>query len=180
MSDVIASSGDVPANQVVETYQPRLFSFSGRIGRLRYWIYGVMLSLAVIPLVFFALLGSLLTLSPPGPLSLFVLAIGEIAALVGGIVLIRRRLNDLDKSGWLSLLVLVPLVNALFGLWVLFCPGKASANRFGPPPSANSPAIIGAAWVMGVLTIGSIVAIMLMPTILGAGFLAAAVAGGRF
>jgi uncharacterized membrane protein YhaH (DUF805 family) len=177
MSDVISGPADMPANPAGATYEPRVLSFSGRIGRLRYWIYGVVLSLALIPLILLGLLGSLLTHTPPGPLSFLFVVVAEVAVLFGCVVLVRRRLNDLDKSGWLSLLMLVPLVNAVFGIWILFWPGTAGVNRFGLPPSANSRAIVGAAWILGVLCIGSLVVVALMTAMLGVGALTAAAAG---
>ena len=44
-----------------------------------------------------------------------------------------RRLHDMNMSGWLLLLMLVPLVNIIFGLVMLFVPGKPTANDYGPP-----------------------------------------------
>lgn len=35
-----------------------------------------------------------------------------------------RRLHDIGQSGWWSLLVFVPVVNLLFGLYALFAPGQ--------------------------------------------------------
>ncbi len=46
-----------------------------------------------------------------------------------------RRLHDISKTGWLSWLYLVPLINIL-ALGLLFMPGKPYANRFGPEPVA--------------------------------------------
>jgi uncharacterized membrane protein YhaH (DUF805 family) len=177
MSDFDAGANAIPAGPADASYEPRLLSFSGRLGRLRYWIYGVVLSVSLIPLILLALGASLISHTAPGPLSLLLVFAGEAAVLFGCVVLVRRRLNDLDKSGWLTLLMLVPLVNAVFGIWILFWPGTAGANRFGPPPSANSRAMVGAAWVLGVLSVGSLVVLALMPGFLGAGAVAAAAAG---
>lgn len=48
-----------------------------------------------------------------------------------------RRLHDLNKSGWLSLLVFVPLANVILGIILLFKPGSHEANRFGVPPQGG-------------------------------------------
>ena len=37
---------------------------------------------------------------------------------------ICRRLNDLDKNLWISLLIFIPGLNILFELYLLFAPGK--------------------------------------------------------
>ena len=46
---------------------------------------------------------------------------------------IVRRLHDLNKSGWLSLLVFVPLVNTIFWVILLFKSGSHEVNKFGIP-----------------------------------------------
>ncbi len=45
-----------------------------------------------------------------------------------------KRLHDLNQSGWLVILWLVPVVNVGLGLWLLFAPGADGPNRFGPQP----------------------------------------------
>ena len=47
-------------------------------------------------------------------------------------VLIIRRLHDLNKSGWLMLLLLVPVIQFFFMLYVLVAPGTAHSNDYGP------------------------------------------------
>ncbi len=39
------------------------------------------------------------------------------------VIFLIRRLHDRDHSGWLALLILVPVVNILFALYVLFVTG---------------------------------------------------------
>jgi uncharacterized membrane protein YhaH (DUF805 family) len=53
--------------------------------------------------------------------------------MVVTIIFFIRRLHDIDLSGWWALLMLVPLVNFVFGLYALIKPGTAGVNRFGPP-----------------------------------------------
>lgn len=48
-----------------------------------------------------------------------------------------RRLHDLNKSGWLSLLVFVPLANAILGIILLFKPGSHEENKYGIPPQGG-------------------------------------------
>ena len=46
-----------------------------------------------------------------------------------------RRLHDRNKSGLWLLVACVPVVGQVWMVWELgFMPGKAGANRFGPPP----------------------------------------------
>ena len=45
-----------------------------------------------------------------------------------------RRLHDLDKSGWMILIYAVPLLNAVFGIYLLAAKGTDGPNRFGADP----------------------------------------------
>ncbi len=37
---------------------------------------------------------------------------------------VMKRLNDIQVSRWLILLILIPIINIVFGLYLLFMPGK--------------------------------------------------------
>jgi uncharacterized membrane protein YhaH (DUF805 family) len=50
---------------------------------------------------------------------------------------LTRRLHDLNKSGWLSLLAFVPLANAVMGIILLFKSGTHEANKFGAQPQGG-------------------------------------------
>ena len=44
---------------------------------------------------------------------------------------VTRRLHDINKSGWLMLLLIIPLVNLIFMIYLLLARGTDGANRFG-------------------------------------------------
>ena len=44
-----------------------------------------------------------------------------------------RRLHDRNHSGWLSLLLFVPIANILMALYLVFAPGDAQSNNYGAP-----------------------------------------------
>lgn len=142
----------------VSTYLPSPWSLKGRIGRLRYVAYSFSLYLAL--LVPANLLLHLVFGGPGGPGNMRLLtALSLFAMAAMTMVTSTRRLNDLGHSGWLSLLILLPLINILFWLWLALAPAKADENRFGPPPGPNSVLVkIGAAaaGVVGLIIIGSI------------------------
>lgn len=46
-----------------------------------------------------------------------------------------RRFHDLGKSGWLSLLMLIPVVNFFVWLFLLLAPGKSGSNLYGTQPA---------------------------------------------
>ena len=37
---------------------------------------------------------------------------------------VKRRLNDLDQSGWWGIMMIIPLLNFFFGLYLVFAPGN--------------------------------------------------------
>lgn len=65
--------------------------------------------------------------------SLFLWITGTISAAFAAFPIINR-LHDLNKSGWLGLLGLIPLVNVFFGIYLLFGRGTNGANDYGAPP----------------------------------------------
>lgn len=141
------SAGLSGSPATVPTYRASPWALKGRIGRLRYIAYSFGLYLAV--LVPAGLLLHLAFGVPGGMRWLNAVSLFAMAAV--GIVTSTRRVNDLGHSGWLSLLILLPLINILFWLWLALAPGKADENRFGPAPGPNSVLVkIGAA-VAGVL-----------------------------
>lgn len=127
----------------------RFFDLKSRIGRCRYvaYVLGLYL-LAIVPAgIGFALMGV------SGILGGLVLAATYIALLVYAIGFGVRRLHDLDKTGWLMLLMIIPLVNIGLALYMLFAPGTTADNRFGAPPPPNTT------WVI----VGTVVYVLFIP-----------------
>lgn len=102
-----------------------LFSASGRVGRLEYFLTIVV---ATITGVFGFALVTLTT----GPTIGFLLGLGLwfVAALVSLLAGIKR-LHDFDQSGWLILLGFVPFVSLILLLIMLFKGPSPGLNRFG-------------------------------------------------
>jgi uncharacterized membrane protein YhaH (DUF805 family) len=73
----------------------------------------------------------------------------------------RRRLNDLDKTGWLQLILFVPLLGLLMELYLTFAPGTDGDNRFGPAPAPNSSGVVASVCVLPLLLIILCVAVAL-------------------
>lgn len=148
-----------------ELYMPSIFSFNGRIGRLRYMAYGIgsylLLMMVMIPVVgTSALTGGEEAMST---FAMIAMGIIYIAMLVAGVAFAKRRLNDLNRSGWWILLSIVPLVNLLFTIYVIFFPGTESDNDFGAAPAANSLGVQILGWMMPVLFVLGITAAVVMP-----------------
>ncbi|MBX3581655.1 MAG: DUF805 domain-containing protein [Rhizobiaceae bacterium] len=55
-----------------------------------------------------------------------------VAHIPAGLSSGARRLHDVNKSGWMQLIYIVP-GGVLYMLFLLFQPSEEGANRFGPP-----------------------------------------------
>jgi uncharacterized membrane protein YhaH (DUF805 family) len=47
-----------------------------------------------------------------------------------------RRFHDTDNTGWLILLGLIPIVNFLAGVYLLFVAGTSGDNKYGAPSNS--------------------------------------------
>ena len=153
------------AGGVNQAYTPTLYSWSGRIGRLRYLAYS--LAFLIITSTFGGVasaLGAAMLFGRAqgfGIVALLVLAFLPLATSF--FVCMRRRLNDTNVSGWFSLLLFVPVAGLLLWLYVLFCPGTAGANNYGPAPSENTGAVIAGAVLTILLFAGAVTMFVVFP-----------------
>jgi len=141
----VADAGD-------ETQPVRPFSVSGRIGRARYIAYGFAVYFV------FGFAGGMLA-AALGQAGVAVMALVWLAIVVLGLMLTIQRCHDFNMSGWLSLLMLVPLVNLMF----LFIPGTDGPNRFGAPTPPNGVGVLIVAWLIPVVFVGAILAAIAIP-----------------
>lgn len=108
-----------------------LFSFSGRIGRLQWWLGGFAQLLVASP--FLLLLGWGAENQSPGAVlgSLLFLPL----LVWTGLALTVKRLHDHDKSGWWMLVYFIPIIGAVWQM--IECglmAGTSGENDFGPDP----------------------------------------------
>ena len=145
-----------------DSYQPKFMSLSGRIGRMRYFVYATGLTL-----LFYLVLGVGAAILLPAfagggesamGIVAIVLAMVGLAAFIGMLIMtwgyMVRRLNDINASGWLSLLMLVPLANFILGLILLFKKGTDGGNDYGAAPVSNSGGVKAAFAIMLLLMVG--------------------------
>lgn len=86
-----------------------------------------------------------------------------IPTTAAAIIMTVRRLHDLDRTGWLSILILVPFLNFFFALYLIFAGGTPQANRFGPRPVGNSWGLIIAGLLVPILATAGILAAVAIP-----------------
>lgn len=108
-------------------------SFEGRINRGKFWAgVGVLIAVGVVAQIIDALLGTM-NESGFGVVSVIVM----LASIYPAIALYAKRWHDRDKSGWWSLIMLVPLIGAIWLLVELgILEGTRGANQYGPDPLA--------------------------------------------
>ncbi|HWL62566.1 MAG TPA: DUF805 domain-containing protein [Steroidobacteraceae bacterium] len=141
---------DIAAAQ--EFQEIRFWSATGRIGRLRYlaYVFGFQMLLGVVAGIAGALLPQFVPL----------IAIpAYLVLLVFSIIQAIKRSHDMDWSGWMVLLMLIPLV----GLIWLFKRGTEGENRFGHPPPPNTTLVKVLGILMPLLFVVGIVAAIVIP-----------------
>ena len=111
----------------------KLFTSQGRLGRLRYFLYTLGVALVG------GLLAILLMLIPMvgGGLAIVI----YIGIMVVTIFLTIQRSHDFNTTGWLSLVILIPLISLVF----YFIPGTKKQNKYGlqPPPNSTGVKVVG-------------------------------------
>ena len=133
----------------------KIFTSNGRIGRIRYLMYTMGIGLAGM------LLAMLLMMIPViGPILAIAMYVG---ILVVSIFLTIQRSHDFNVTGWMSLVILIPLVSLIF----YFIPGTKGTNKYGLQPPPNSTAIKVTAFLLLALFILGIVAAIAIPSIDG-------------
>ena len=154
-----------------DTYSPSVISFQGRIGRMRYLAYsfGMSLLTGIVLMVVMPLLGAGMAIAGGGMgiVSILTIAVLYIATIVFSVMFAKRRLNDLNRSGWWFLLFLVPVVNLLLAIYLIFFPGTPGGNNFGPAPAANSIGVLILGWGLPVVFLLGIVAAIAIPQFAG-------------
>ena len=149
-----------PVGESLEEYgELNVFSIEGRIGRLRYLAWSLVLMLACIPVFAVAAIG----FGMSDILGAILVGVAAIGMLVVAVQIGVQRLHDLNWSGWLFLLTLIPIVGSVMNLLMLVVPGTTGANGFGPPPPPNSTAVKVLCWLWLLVPVLGIVAAIALP-----------------
>jgi uncharacterized membrane protein YhaH (DUF805 family) len=166
MTNPYAAPGAPMSEVESETYHPNFFSLKGRLGRVRYLCYGSC-GYFGIAMVFGAMIasftGALKGSEHTASLVISITVLMYLIIFIMGVILAVRRLNDLDQTGWLTLVFLIPLVNLFFGLYLLFAPGTPRRNLYGPPTVPNTTGTVLGALVFPVLVAIGILAAIALP-----------------
>ncbi len=106
-----------------ESLREKYFSYEGRLNRERYILRSLAVGFvaAILMLMAFFISEKVATLI-------------NVAAIVIQIMLGIRRTHDIGKPGGWMILVVVPIVNIIWGLVLIFKKGDTGANKYGPDP----------------------------------------------
>ena len=149
-------------NDVYDETSP--FSAAGRFGRAGYLTYIfstflVILSILGIAPSVIANLGDNLFFVIGG-----VMLVVYILISVLSFIFMIRRLHDLNWSGWLSVLMLIPLINLIIIIPCLFFRGTDGPNNFGPPPKPNKAHVVVATVFVTLIIVSGILAAIAIPS----------------
>lgn len=132
----------------------KVFTVQGRIGRLRYLAWSLVLIAAIFAVA--GICAALMTSSLVG--GGLLITIVTVGFFIVSVQIGVQRLHDAGWSGWLLLINLVPFVGALFPILMMVVPGNTGPNQYGAPQPPNSKAVkvLAAMWVMilAVLLVG--------------------------
>ena len=117
------------------------FNLQGRLNRVRYLVYGVVMQAMMVFAAFMAV-GSIFTAMFGGGSFPFVLVIVflllALVMMFFGIRFSVQRLHDMGYTGWLVLLIFVPFIGWIAGIWFMLWPGTQGENEYGLPNPPNS------------------------------------------
>jgi uncharacterized membrane protein YhaH (DUF805 family) len=134
----------------------KVFSAQGRIGRVRYigYTFGVTFLFAVLIGLASVLAGAV------APAAAFAVGVvGYIAIVVAQVLLTIQRSHDMNVTGWLCLISLIPLAALVF--WLV--PGTPGENNYGKPPPPNTTGAVVLACILPLVMIVGIVAAVAIP-----------------
>jgi uncharacterized membrane protein YhaH (DUF805 family) len=137
-TDAPSNSADADASaQSAGPFQSlRLWSFHGRLGRLRFVAYSVVAYLLAVTAAVIPMLVTSLSRAGDELLLLFwVVLLLPYLVFIASVTI--RRSHDMGWSGWGSLLALIPLL----GLVWVFKAGNSEANAYGAPPPPNTTGV---------------------------------------
>jgi len=144
------------AESAEEYGEIKLFSASGRLGRVRYIGYTFGLSM-LIGLIAALAIGMLSLVDPT--IGLLVGGAAYVVIIAVQILLTIQRAHDMNVTGWLCLISLIPLAVLVF--WLV--PGTRGQNDYGPPPPPNTAGAVVLACILPAIMIVGVLAAVAIP-----------------
>lgn len=139
---------------------------SGRFGRLSYLAWTLLSSLLLYLILFVVafIFGNGFNPESFANLSLPLMTLFGIVYLIFiyfFVVFMIRRLHDRNHSGWLGLMILIPVLNIIFAFYLLFAKGNPDTNNYGPQRATPAwEKVLGGLYIV-IFLLGLVAAIML-------------------
>ena len=118
------SANMMPFMDAMKSGVSNSFSLSGRSSRSEYWWF-------VLGGVIFNMLCTVLAVS----IDVGLIALLPFVLIPASITLVVRRLHDLGKSGWWFLIGIIPLVGAIYLIYLFVQEGDSGENMYGSVPT---------------------------------------------
>lgn len=123
----------------------KIYNSEGRINRMQYLKYRIALFgfglvlVAIITVIanIFALINEL----AGSVAALFLLFAMAVPIVLGDMLLGIRRCHDLNRTGWLIAIMLIPYVNIVLAAYLMCWKGSDGANDYGEDPALDIPPI---------------------------------------
>ncbi|MBR4383414.1 MAG: DUF805 domain-containing protein [Selenomonadaceae bacterium] len=115
-----------------------IFRTDGRLNRLRYLKYMILLALVAGISTF--VMSSMLTFftgNHESPAVMLVTLMWALIAGAGNVMLMIRRLHDLGKNGMFWLVAIIPVIGLIFSIYLFCAPGQSGWNEYGADPLAD-------------------------------------------
>ncbi|MCU0376541.1 MAG: DUF805 domain-containing protein [Chitinophagaceae bacterium] len=112
-------------------------NFRGRARRSEYWYFALFnFIFAIVAMLLDNLIGTTFDIEGvPIPYG-YIYLLYVLAVFIPGLAVAVRRLHDVGKSGWFLLIVLIPLIGAIWLLVLYFTEGQPGENKWGPNPKS--------------------------------------------
>ena len=105
--------------------------FNGRARRKEYWMFTLFnMIFATIALILDYAFGTVNSEFGYGIFN----GLYSLAVFIPGLAVTVRRLHDIGKSGWMLLIVLIPLIGPIWLLILLVTDSQPGENQYGPNP----------------------------------------------
>lgn len=106
--------------------------FDGRARRKEYWMFLLFnIIFCIVAIILDNILGTAIEGFGYG---LFYILYG-LAVLIPGIAVSVRRLHDIGESGWMILITLIPIIGAIWFLFLMAASANPGENKYGPDPA---------------------------------------------
>ena len=105
--------------------------FTGRARRKEYWMFTLF---QIIFLVIAMGIDAITGLSAQGsPVGVFYM-LYVLGTIIPSLAVVVRRLHDINKSGWMYFVILIPFIGSIWLLILMLTEGTQGDNNYGPDP----------------------------------------------